>query len=149
MSVVRFGVSMEPGLVGVLDDYVVAEGLANRSEALRKLVRQALVDREGSPGSAQTSESPVAGILSLVYPHGTRLDRVPTAPWPSIEVIANLQVHISPGLVLKIMALRGLAAELEAWAARVRNQRGLSGSFSLVSSAGLEASFAPESHDGP
>ena len=61
----RFGVSMDAELLAAFDGHLAERGYANRSEALRDLVREALARtrlRESSAGAM--------GVLSLVVEAG-------------------------------------------------------------------------------
>ena len=87
---VRFGVSMDKPLAAKLDRLVAERGYANRSEAVRDMVRRELVREEWRDPNAET-----VGTVTLVYDHhvrelGERLvtlqhehhDQVVSAKWP-------------------------------------------------------------------
>jgi len=141
MSLLRFGVAMEKELVDQLDRFVCQEGFANRSEALRSLVRRALTEeRPNTPESG----GPVAlsgGVLTLVYPAQQKLDRVPTAPYSSLHIQANLQLHVDPTSVLKILVLRGKAVEIRDWSNHLIRQKGVVGNLGLMDTTTLAQSF--------
>ena len=63
-STVRFGVSMDAGLLREFDEFCTARGYATRSEALRDLISDALVEETGTQEDAS-----VAGTLTIVYDH--------------------------------------------------------------------------------
>ncbi|NQU10686.1 nickel-responsive transcriptional regulator NikR, partial [bacterium] len=64
--VTRFSVSVEPELLCAFDALVASEGAATRSEAIKQLMRGALIENEWEEGGT------VAGALVLVYDHHRR-----------------------------------------------------------------------------
>jgi len=77
----RFGVSMENKLLKKFDRFIKRKGYSNRSEAIRDLIRLALVDEEW-----EETNSDVIGVLVIVYDHDRRelsssmLDREHSTP---------------------------------------------------------------------
>ncbi|HRH44358.1 MAG TPA: ribbon-helix-helix protein, CopG family, partial [Pyrinomonadaceae bacterium] len=65
----RFGISAEEELLKRFDDLIGKQGYANRSEAFRDLMRDALVKSHLEEG-AENGE--VVGSLTLVYDHHAR-----------------------------------------------------------------------------
>jgi CopG family nickel-responsive transcriptional regulator len=63
----RFGISIDERLLTKFDHLIEAKGYSNRSEAIRDLIRNALVEEEWGRGNEET-----VGTLSLVYDHHTR-----------------------------------------------------------------------------
>lgn len=55
-DIVRFGVSMDSGLLKQFDKYIAEKGYANRSEAIRDLIRNNLVEKEWEVGTRETVE---------------------------------------------------------------------------------------------
>ncbi len=137
MSLVRFGVSMEEELVQLLDELADREGYDNRSEALRSLVRKELA-RDSSPGD----DRQVAGIVTLLFPYGRKLIDAPVAAYPSLQITANLQLHLQGNVTLKTLVIQGSGAEVHAWARRVVSQRGVLGELSVVATEEVYAALA-------
>ena len=63
MSVRRFGVSLDEELLEALDEYVLDNRFANRSQALRHLIQKNLVEKKWK------CDNIVAGALTLVFNH--------------------------------------------------------------------------------
>ena len=137
MELSRFGVSMEHDLVALLDRLVERQGYANRSEALRAMVRKELAH-----SSEEGDDREVAGIVSLIYPTGTVLKRRPTDGYPSISISANLQLHLKDNVCLKTIVVQGRASEVRLWAGELVSQRGVLGELKLVASEELFEAFA-------
>jgi len=55
-DVVRFGVSMDSRLLKQFDKYINQKGYANRSEAIRDLIRNNLVEEEWKAGKGKQLE---------------------------------------------------------------------------------------------
>ena len=127
MSLVRFGVSMEGELVELLDEFVGREGYDNRSEALRTLVRKELARDTGGEEGRQ-----VAGIITLIYPYGRRIIDAPISPYPSLQITANLQLHLQGNVTLKLLVVQGDSSDVHSWAQPLVTQRGVFGELSVV-----------------
>jgi CopG family transcriptional regulator, nickel-responsive regulator len=63
MAVVRFGVSLEQDLLDSLDKYVTDNRLTNRSQAIRRLIHNNLVEQKWQCNNI------VVGSITLVYDH--------------------------------------------------------------------------------
>ena len=64
---VRFGISIDERLLNRFDTLIDEKGYSNRSEAIRDLIRNALVEEEWAKENQET-----IGTVSLVYDHHTR-----------------------------------------------------------------------------
>ena len=63
-DLVRFGISIPGPLLGSFDTLIEGAGYANRSEAIRDLIRSRLVDAAWEGGAGE-----MIGTLTLVYDH--------------------------------------------------------------------------------
>jgi CopG family nickel-responsive transcriptional regulator len=63
-DIVRFGISADERLVQRFDALIADKGYVNRSEAVRDLIRNALVEEQWSSGDAEA-----VGTVTLVYDH--------------------------------------------------------------------------------
>ena len=120
---------MEQRLVDLLDEFVEREEFPNRSEAIRSLVRDALV-RSAEAEDDRT----VAGVITLIYKYGRSLPRVATEAYPSIHIASNLQLHLSGNVCIKVIVVQGTAGEVHAWASRLVSAKGVLGRLNLVAS---------------
>jgi len=102
---VRFGVSIDAGLLRRFDRFIDSTGYANRSEAFRDLIRARLVEEEVSDPSTQAQ-----GVLSLVYDHHQReLERKLTELQHQHHgsVISAVHVHVDHDNCLEVILLKG------------------------------------------
>jgi CopG family transcriptional regulator, nickel-responsive regulator len=135
MSIERFAVAIETGLLQRFDRLLRRQGLGNRSEAVRDLIRRRLVEDEASLGRED-----VVGTLTLVYDHAQReLSEKVTAAGHQhhAHVLSTLHVHLDHKLCLEVMALKGKPAELQHFAARLLGLKGVKHGQLVTSSARL------------
>jgi len=122
-NVVRFGVSIDERLLDRFDDYIAEKAYVNRSEALRDLIRAALVDEQWNVGEAEA-----VGTVTLVYDHHSRdLGDKLTDHQHSHhhEVISTLHVHLDADHCLEVVVLRGVASEIKRIADELIGTRGV------------------------
>jgi CopG family nickel-responsive transcriptional regulator len=120
---VRFGVSMDNRLLAALDAVVARRRYANRSEAIRDLVRAEQV-RE----SWEKEKGPVVGTLTLVYDHHVREvnDRLLNLQHDHEDLVhSTMHVHLSHRMCLEVIVLRGKAREVQTLADRLLAARGV------------------------
>jgi len=132
---VRFGVSMDDRLLAALDGIVSRRGYANRSEAIRDLVRAEQV-RE----SWESEKGLVVGTLTLVYDHHVRelSERLVTLQHDREEMVhSTMHIHLSHRMCLEVIVLRGKARDVQQLADRLIAARGVKHGR-LVATAGEE-----------
>ncbi len=108
----RIGISLEDDLLVRFDRLIAEKGYVNRSEAVRDLIREALVQREWSRSSGR--EERVA-VVALVYDHDSsslaqKLAHIQHENHRA--VVSALHVHLDPHNCLEVVVLRGRAAEV-------------------------------------
>jgi CopG family nickel-responsive transcriptional regulator len=122
-QLVRFGVSMEQPLLKALDRIARRRGYANRSEAIRDLVRAEQV-RESWEGKAGS----VVGTLTLVYDHHVREvgERLVTLQHDHEDLVhSTMHIHLSHRMCLEVIVLKGKAREVQRLADRLIAARGV------------------------
>jgi CopG family transcriptional regulator, nickel-responsive regulator len=110
-QLVRFGVSMEQGLLDRFDALCSDKGYATRSEAIRDMVRDQLVEDELRQGSAVA-----VGTLTVVYDHHQRdlQEKLTNYQHEHLEaIVSTLHVHLSAHLCLEVIILKGRAKEIK------------------------------------
>jgi CopG family nickel-responsive transcriptional regulator len=119
----RFGLAMEPRLLERLDGWVARRAYRNRSEAIRDLVRQGLVEEAWRSGQRST-----VATVTLVYNHHTRLlpSRLTEAQHRAYaQIVSSLHVHLDHDHCLEVLVVRGRPAALQALADRLIATRGV------------------------
>ena len=125
----RFGVSLDEELLEPFDALCAVKGYSNRSEAIRDLIRKALVAEEWQQADGQG-----AGTLTLVYDHhkndlARRLTQMQHDEHDII--IATLHVHLDQHKCLEVLILKGEAARVRALADKLISCKGVKhGTFS-------------------
>ena len=114
-DVIRFGVSVESELLENFDELIEKRGYITRSEALRDLMRDALVRSrlEAKPSAA------VIGSLTLIYDHHASDLAKQMAERQHDHhnlVISVLHVHVSHDDCMEVIALRGAARDVRSLA---------------------------------
>ena len=134
-ELVRFGVSLEKSLLERFDVLIREKQYTNRSEALRDLIREELVQREWREGSD------VAGAITLIYDHHKRdvLSRVTDIQHECQRVIISTQhIHLDHHNCLEIVAAQGKAEEVQKLADALRSLKGVRHATLSMSSTGRE-----------
>lgn len=111
-SLIRFGVSIEDDLLESFDQLSADRGYSNRSEALRDLMRDALVQARIKAAPEKTE---VIASLTLVYDHHARelTDKMATLQHNHHDlVISVLHVHVSHDDCMEVIAMQGKASQV-------------------------------------
>ncbi len=101
----RVSISLEEPLLAAFDAHIESKGYANRSEAIRDLIRDKLV-HEQAP--AATGE--VVAVLMLVYDHHARelaAKLIDKQHHHHELVVSSLHVHLGERHCLEVTILRG------------------------------------------
>jgi len=119
----RFGVSLEDRLLKRFDGVISRKGYANRSEAIRDLIRDSLVSEEWEDDDRET-----VATLTLVYDHGTHeLTEKLTDLQHSFHqhVISAVHVHLDAHNCLEVLILRGRSGEIRKHAELLASVKGV------------------------
>lgn len=122
-SLIRFGVSMPKKLTEQLDEWAEEVGYHNRSEAIRDLVRKALLEREHLK-----PEAIVAGTLIMVYDHhATDLSALLTELQHRYYkvIISTMHIHLNHDQCLEVIVLRGKMGQLRELSEQIQVQKGV------------------------
>jgi CopG family nickel-responsive transcriptional regulator len=123
-KVIRFGVAMAPGLLGEFDALITRKGYANRSEAIRALIRAALLES----GIRERGDSEVIGTITLVYDHGAGdLTRRLTALQHRCHdnIVSTLHVHFDEHNCLEVLVVKGKNSRVRAISDALIGTRGV------------------------
>jgi CopG family nickel-responsive transcriptional regulator len=111
-DLVRFSIAIPEGLLNEFDEYASHRGLlVNRSEAIRDLIRDALVRDE-----LKNPLTDVVGSITLVYDHHVhdltrKIDEVQHS-YPGI-VISSMHVHLDHHNCLEVIAVHGPSLKVQ------------------------------------
>jgi CopG family transcriptional regulator, nickel-responsive regulator len=108
----RIGISLDPKLLKRFDVLIAEKGYQSRSEAIRDLIREALVQRAWSQSAG--SEEKVA-LVALVYDHdssGLAQKLAHIQHENHRTVVSAMHVHMDEHNCLEVLVLRGRAREV-------------------------------------
>jgi CopG family nickel-responsive transcriptional regulator len=122
MAVKRFGVSLEEDLLKNLDNIVVKHRFPNRSQAIRFLINQNVVEEKWK------ADEDVAGALVLIYDHHKRdLQKRMTSLQHDYHclILSSQHVHLDHYNCLETIALKGKAGKLLKLADKLKAIKGI------------------------
>ena len=139
----RTGVSLEEDLLAEFDRLIAKRGYANRSEAFRDLMREALLSE------TVESNQPVVGTLTLVYDHhipnlAQKLTEVQHAA--GTMVLAATHVHLDHHYCLEVILMKGRGKDIQAVADGMRALRGVELGKLVLTNSGASLKRARHSH---
>ena len=122
-KLVRFGVSMDSDLLASFDELIEDKGYQNRSEAIRDLVRDNLVQLEWQKQDEQT-----VATVTLVYSHDVRelADKLLDLQHDTHAlIVSSLHVHLDEHNCLEVLVQRGRAGEVAPVAEKLISTKGV------------------------
>lgn len=123
-QLVRFGVSMDAELLAAFDRMLARKGYAQRSEAIRELVRQALLDEgaENADCDAQTA------VLCVVHDpgHGPMAQRLmDLGTSESTKIKASMHISLDAERDLSVVIMQGQPADYQGLAGKIMRGQGV------------------------
>jgi CopG family nickel-responsive transcriptional regulator len=129
--ITRFGVSIEESLLKEFDRLIARKGYSNRSEALRDLIRESLVQEEWEEGKKET-----VGTIAIVYSHHTReLSRNLTDMQHRYyqSILSSLHIHLDEHNCLEVLVVKGRGKDIKKISDRLIGTKGVKhGKLSLT-----------------
>jgi CopG family nickel-responsive transcriptional regulator len=109
-DLVRFGVSIPDDLLEKFDSLIIGQGYTNRSEAIRDLIRDRLVENQWT-----ASDHEVVGTVTVVYDHerselAQKLTEIQHRKHQLI--ISAVHVHLDAHNCLEVLIMRGSSDEV-------------------------------------
>ncbi len=129
----RFGISLEDGLLRRFDRLIRKRGYRNRSEAIRDLIRAELVSQEWREGGE------VVGVVMTVFDHHRRnlqatLTDVQHESYS--RVIASQHIHLDHDHCLETAIVKGKGEEIESLANRLKALKGVKHAALVMTTTG-------------
>ena len=135
-KIARFGVSIDSQLIKKFDSLIGRKGYATRSEAIRDMIRDTLVEQEWEAGKRET-----VGTITLVYNHHTReLEHALTDMQHKSfhQIISTLHVHLDAHNCLEVLVVKGGSREIKKIADRLIGTRGVKHGKLTMTTTGKE-----------
>jgi CopG family nickel-responsive transcriptional regulator len=134
----RFGISIDERLLQRFDALLQDKGYVNRSEAIRDLIRAALVEQEWAREDEET-----VGTVTLVYDHHTRdlADKLTEQQHAHHDaIVSTLHVHLDAHHCLEVVVVRGKAKEVKRLADELIGTKGVKHGKLVTSTSGRDLS---------
>jgi CopG family nickel-responsive transcriptional regulator len=119
----RFGVSIDSQLIKKFDALIGRKGYATRSEAIRDMIRETLVEQDWESGEQET-----VGTITIVYNHHTReLEHALTDMQHKSfhQIVSTLHVHLDAHNCLEVLVVKGKSQEIRKIADRLIGTKGV------------------------
>lgn len=132
----RFGISMESKLLERFDQYIAKQHYSNRSEAIRDLVRNELVQ-----DAWQDDDHEIVGTLTIIYDHHKKelSEKLTEHQHKAHEnVVSTMHVHLDHHHCLEVLALRGKTHEIRELANVLISTKGVKHGKLVMTSTGEE-----------
>ena len=133
-GLVRFGISIDQDLLERFDREIVSGGYTNRSEAIRDLIRNHLVESDWSGEDVE-----VAGTITLVYDHHVRglSDLLLEVQHRYHNLILSvMHVHLTHNNCLEVLVVKGPASTAREVAGRLLGVKGVKHGKLTITSTG-------------
>jgi CopG family nickel-responsive transcriptional regulator len=119
----RFGVSIESTLLADFDRLIENKGYTNRSEAIRDLIRDYLVEEDW-----RNDQGAAVGTVTLIYNHHLRemSDKLNDLQHQfHHEIVSVLHVHLDAHNCLEVIVVKGDKAMIQMIAGRLSSIKGV------------------------
>ena len=123
LELIRFGISIPADLLEKFDDYLTERNKQNRSDAIRDLIRDRLVQEQWSEGKGEQ-----VATVTLVYDgYGPEAQRalIESKRALGLHLLSCLHVRLGTRLEMEVLALRGPAAAIRSEAESIRALKGI------------------------
>jgi CopG family nickel-responsive transcriptional regulator len=121
-KLIRFGVSMDGELLNGFDKLIEKEGYVNRSEAIRDLIRERLVEEEWR------EEDEVCGSILLVYDHHKHhlAEKITEMQHDFYKLVISTQhIHMDHDNCMEVISIRGKAKQIRDFFNKLRATTGI------------------------
>lgn len=122
-EIIRFTVSLPLGLLKQLDRRVGKKGYASRSEFVRDLIREQIVETKWTE-----SDTEVFGVLTIGYDHHQRglTQKIVDAQHSAyVNILCSTHVHLDHHHCLEAIIIKGRPRDIEAIRTRIGGIKGV------------------------
>ncbi|HTP65597.1 MAG TPA: nickel-responsive transcriptional regulator NikR [Geobacteraceae bacterium] len=133
---IRFGISIDDKLLDSFDRLIELKGYMNRSEAIRDLIRAALVELKWEGGEEET-----VGTVTLVYSHHVRdlSDKLTEQQHTHYnQIVSALHIHLDAHNCLEVLVVRGKARDVKKIADELIGVKGVKHGKLVMTTTGEE-----------
>lgn len=128
----RFGISIPEDLLVEFDKLITKKGYPNRSEAIRDLIREQVVEKEWKEELEE-----VAGTITLVYDHHVKglTERLVAVQHDYHDMImSTMHIHLDHDNCLEVLVVKGPAGKAQKMVENITTIKGVKhGKFTMTS----------------
>ena len=135
-DITRFGISIDSDLLDSFDRLIAQKGYQNRSEAIRDLIRAAIVEEKMDAGHEE-----MVGTVTMVYNHHVRdlADKLTEHQHHHHhQIVSALHIHLDAHNCLEVIVLKGSSAEINRIADELLGVKGVKHGKLFLTSASSE-----------
>ncbi len=132
-QVARITISIEEPLLKQFESFVAGNGYPTRSEAIKGLMRKALIEEEWQKGTD------VAGAISIVYDHhksGVLRKLVDVQHDFGSLIVCTQHVHLDHHNCMEVLVVRGRAVGIRSLLSKLKSIKGLKHSSLMMATTG-------------
>lgn len=129
----RITISVESPLLNQFEAYVASNGYPSRSEAIKGLMRAALVEQEWNKGTD------VAGTVSIIYDHHKRgtMEKLTSLQHDfGTLIICSQHVHLDHHNCMEVIVLRGKSPHIRDFMTSLKAIKGIKHSALMMATTG-------------
>ncbi len=133
-KITRFGISMDTHLLDRFDHFINKRGYKNRSEAIRDLVREQLVQEEWRQENIET-----VGTITLIYDHHQNELQEKLTEYQHAaheNVISTMHVHLDHHNCLEVLVIKGKAKDIKTFSDQMITTKGVKHGKLVMTSKG-------------
>ena len=122
-NITRFGVSIEPMLLKKFDKIIKKKGYTNRSEAIRDIIREKLIEEKYNNFKVKS-----IATLTILYDHhiGSLTDKLLDLQHKNTEeILVTSHIHIDHKNCLEVIVLKGLTLNIIELANKIKALKGI------------------------
>ncbi len=141
-KMIRFGVSIPPELLKKFDEFIDRKGYENRSEAIRDIIRDKLIEETGKEGE-------IVGSVTILYDHNVRglMEKLTDLQHENFtSVLTTVHVHLDEHHCLEVIIVRGEAESVKKLADRLIATKGVKHGKLVMTSTSYAQREEDESH---
>ncbi|WP_457643197.1 nickel-responsive transcriptional regulator NikR [Persephonella sp.] len=120
---VRLSITLPEELLQLLDEKVISKGYASRSEFIRDLIRETLIEDKWS-----SSEEEVVGVLTVIYDHHQReltQKMIDIQHSRYVNIMCTTHVHLDRHNCLETIIIKGKPSEIENISVKIAGLKGV------------------------
>ncbi len=122
-KMVRLSITLPEELLQLLDEKVISKGYASRSEFIRDLIRETLIEDKWS-----SSEEEVVGVLTVIYDHHQReltQKMIDIQHSRYVNIMCTTHVHLDRHNCLETIIIKGKPSEIENISVKIAGLKGV------------------------